>query len=62
MRARWTNFARHGRPDGLGGEPAWDPYDAERRATLVIDKTDAVIDDLDADVRRAWGDDVLSFR
>ena len=62
LRARWTNFARHGRPDGLGGEPAWDPYDAERRATLVIDKTDAVIDDLDADVRRAWGDDVLSFR
>jgi para-nitrobenzyl esterase len=62
MRTRWVNFARHGDPLGLFGDPKWRPYDADRRATLVIDKQDSVVDDLDAGVRRAWGDDVLSFR
>ncbi|GAB3225854.1 carboxylesterase/lipase family protein [Mycolicibacterium hippocampi] len=61
MRARWTGFATHGEPRGPAGEPAWRPYGADDRATLVIDKQDSVVDDLDADVRRAWGDDVLSF-
>ena len=62
VRARWTGFARDGVPTGLPGEPQWRPYGAEDRATLVIDRQDAVVDDLDAPVRRAWGDDVLSFR
>ncbi|MGZ8801244.1 MAG: carboxylesterase family protein, partial [Mycobacterium sp.] len=61
VRSRWTNFATHGDPSGLSGEPTWRPYGADDRATLVIDKQDSVVDDLDADVRRAWGDDVLSF-
>jgi para-nitrobenzyl esterase len=61
VRSRWTNFARHGDPQGLDGEPSWRPYGAEDRATLIIDKQDSVVDDLDAEVRRAWGDDVLSF-
>ncbi|WP_349268761.1 carboxylic ester hydrolase [Mycolicibacterium parafortuitum] len=59
MRSRWTNFAAHGEPSAPGG-PAWRPY-AGDRATLVIDKHDSVVADLDAPVRRAWGDDVLSF-
>jgi para-nitrobenzyl esterase len=62
LRTRWTNFAKDGDPAGPAGEPAWRPYDAGRRATLVIDKRDTVVDDLDGPVRRAWGDDVLSFR
>ncbi|MDY6995848.1 MAG: carboxylesterase/lipase family protein [Actinomycetota bacterium] len=62
LRARWTNFATHGRPVGLDGQPQWRPYEAGRRATLVIDKQESVVDDLDAEVRQAWGDDVLSFR
>lgn len=61
VRARWTNFAAQGEPTGLDGEPEWGRYDTQDRATLVIDKQDSVVDDLDADVRRAWGDDVLSF-
>jgi para-nitrobenzyl esterase len=61
MRARWVSFAAHGAPTGPAGEPVWRPYGADDRATLVIDKQDTVVDDLDADVRRAWGDDVLSF-
>lgn len=61
IRARWVNFAATGEPDAGGDAPAWRPYGAEDRATLVIDKQDAVVDDLDAGVRQAWGDDVLSF-
>jgi len=56
-----VSFAAHGAPTGPAGEPVWRPYGADDRATLVIDKQDTVVDDLDADVRRAWGDDVLSF-
>jgi para-nitrobenzyl esterase len=62
MRTRWTSFATTGTPQAPAGEPAWRPYGAEDRATLVIDKHDRVVDDLDAPVRRAWGDDVLSFK
>ncbi|ORV83179.1 carboxylesterase/lipase family protein [Mycolicibacterium iranicum] len=61
MQTRWANFATHGVPDGPADEPRWRPYDDDDRATLVIDKHDTVVDDLDAHVRRAWGDDVLSF-
>jgi hypothetical protein len=31
------------------------------RATLVIDKRDSVVDDLDRGIRAAWGDEILSF-
>ena len=44
------------------GEPQWRPYRPDDRATLVIDKRDTVVDDLDRALREAWGDDVLSFR
>jgi para-nitrobenzyl esterase len=33
--ATWANFARTGDPNG-GGLPAWQPYNADRRATMVI--------------------------
>jgi para-nitrobenzyl esterase len=62
MRTRWRNFAVRGEPEGLPGDPQWRPYRAEDRATLVIDKQDAVVEDLDASLRSAWGRDVLSFR
>ncbi|AQA05289.1 carboxylesterase [Mycobacterium sp. MS1601] len=57
MRQRWTDFA-HGRPPGTD----WLGYDADRRSTLVIDRDDAVVDDLDGGIRAAWGDEILSFR
>jgi para-nitrobenzyl esterase len=60
MRARWIAFAVRGVPDG-GAEPAWPPFDTSVRATLVIDATDRVVDDLDGELRRAWGEQVLSF-
>ena len=32
------------------------------RATLVIERRDTVVADLDGDLRTAWGDRVLDFR
>ncbi len=62
MRARWLSFAAGGTPSAPAGEPQWRPYRKDDRATLVIDAQDRVIEDLDRDVRSAWGDEVLSFR
>lgn len=64
MQARWLAFAVSGVPTGPEGEPDWPAYQVEgdgKRATLVIDKHDSVVDDLDHELRLAWGDDVLSF-
>ena len=62
MRARWLNFATQGKPIGLPGEPDWTPYRETGRACLLIDKRDAVVDDVDFDIRAAWGNEVLNFR
>jgi para-nitrobenzyl esterase len=59
MRGRWTGLAHTGDP---GGTPAWRPYRPEDRATLLIDKDDQLVDDLDGDLRAAWGNEVLSFQ
>ncbi|WP_431218587.1 carboxylesterase/lipase family protein [Leifsonia xyli] len=56
MRSRWTAFARGGEP-GVG----WPAYDAEGRATLVIDRHDRLEPDLDAALRSGWGEQILSF-
>jgi para-nitrobenzyl esterase len=60
MQRRWVSFARYGDPAVDG--PLWPAFDERTRTTLVIDDDDRVVDDLDADIRRAWGDEVLSFR
>ncbi len=62
IRTRWLNFAVDGNPAGPTGDPKWRPYRKEDRATLVIDAQDRVVDDLDREVRAAWGDEVLSYR
>ncbi|MCV7179255.1 carboxylesterase/lipase family protein [Mycolicibacterium sphagni] len=62
MRTRWANFAATGVPSGPVGEPQWAPYEVDRRTTLIIDREDKVVDDLDRTIRLAWGDQVLSFR
>ena len=62
MQARWLNFADQGKPIGLPDEPTWTPYHDSDRATLVIDRADSVVNDLDHDIRLMWGEDVLSFR
>ena len=62
MRARWLKFAVGAAPDGPADAPPWRPYGPRDRATLIIDAQDRVVDDLDRDLRTAWGDEVLSFR
>ena len=65
MQERWTSFA-HGRaPDAAAG-PVWVPYSTtaadDARQTLVIERQDTVVPDLDGQLRAAWGDEVLDFR
>ncbi|WP_396928665.1 carboxylesterase/lipase family protein [Mycolicibacterium sp.] len=62
MRARWTSFAATGDPNLPLGQPRWAPYRTDDRATLLIDREDRVVDDVDGPIRQAWGDEVLSFR
>jgi para-nitrobenzyl esterase len=62
IRSRWTNFAAHGKPTGPAAEPDWPPYQLADRACLIIDKRDAVAHDADANIRAAWGREVVSFR
>jgi para-nitrobenzyl esterase len=62
IRTRWVNFATHAKPIGAPGEPEWTPYQEADRACLIIDRTDRVIYDSDAQIRAAWGSDILQFR
>lgn len=61
MQHRWLAFAEAGTPLGLEGEPEWRAYDRDGRSTLVIDKHDTVVADLDGPLRAAWGEQVIAF-
>lgn len=55
--------ARRSLPEASNA-PEWPTFEIDgenARATLVIDRHDVVTHDLDGDLRRAWGDDVLAF-
>jgi para-nitrobenzyl esterase len=43
------------------GTLVWPQYDAEQRLTLRIDRADAIVADPDAEIREAWGAEVLAF-
>jgi para-nitrobenzyl esterase len=62
VRTRWVNFAAHGKPAGPPGEPDWAPYQAPDRACLIIDKREVIAHDVDANIRAAWGSEMVSFR
>jgi para-nitrobenzyl esterase len=51
----WATFARHGDPR-TGALVDWAPYEMDRRSTMILDLPPRVVDDPDADERRAWGD------
>lgn len=55
MHEHWLSFARTGDPEASASQP-WPQYRAKTRSTLIINVTDTVVNDPDADVRRAWGD------
>ena len=58
------SFIRDGDPNSRldSAAPSWPTFATDRRATLVIDAHDSVVDDLDGPLREAWGDEVLGFR
>jgi para-nitrobenzyl esterase len=62
MRTRWVNFAVGGKPAGLPGEPDWLPYREPDWTSLLIDRQDSVVADIDHDIRATWGTQVLNFR
>lgn len=64
MQARWVAFARGDSPDAPDAVP-WQPFRCDGpdpRETLIIDRRDRVVADLDLELREAWGDEVLAFR
>lgn len=62
VRARWVNFATQAKPSGLPGEPEWPRYREPDRLSLLIDRQDTVVHDIDSDIRATWGSQVLNFR
>jgi len=53
MSAAWAAFARTGNPSHPG-IPAWPPYDATRRATMILDAKCRVVDDPHRAERILW--------
>ncbi|WP_440711617.1 carboxylesterase/lipase family protein [Herbiconiux sp. YIM B11900] len=46
----------------LADAPSWPRYDESSRSTLIIDRDDRIEHDPDADIREAWGPEILAFR
>jgi para-nitrobenzyl esterase len=49
----WLAFAKTGDPNHPG-LPTWPQYDSSRRATMIFDTDCRIVDDPDAEERRAW--------
>ena len=62
VRTRWINFAAHGKPAGAAGEPDWTSYAEDDRSCLIIGRSDTLAHDVDANIRAAWGSEMVSFR
>lgn len=45
---------------GPAGEPEWPRYRATDRACLLIGKKDTLAHDVDANIRAAWGSEMVS--
>jgi para-nitrobenzyl esterase len=61
MQLRWRKFIAGGPPDAPAAE-RWPAFDGRTRSSLIIDRRDVVVGDLDCELRSAWGPTVLSFR
>jgi len=53
VHATWAQFIKTGDPNGAG-LPEWPRYDAERRATMLIDRASKVVDDPGGEARALW--------
>lgn len=61
VQRRWLAFAEHGVPAALDGSKHWPRYHPETRTTLLIDTIDRIVDNPDADLHTAWGDQAVGF-
>jgi len=55
MQGYWLDFIQR-------AQPGWQPFDATTRATRIIRRRDADVNDPSARQRRAWGDRVVQFK
>jgi para-nitrobenzyl esterase len=62
LQSRWVAFATTGVPTSGRQDVSWRPYRPDDRATMVFDRTDTVVGDLDDQLRQTWGEEVLSFQ
>jgi len=63
LQSRWLAFAHGDDPDTtVQDAPGWPRYEETLRSTLIIDRDDTVVDDPDAEIREAWGPEVVAFR
>jgi para-nitrobenzyl esterase len=61
MQSRWIGFAVDGEPSADDDSAPWPPYTVPERRSLVIDRTDAAVADLDAEGLSVWGTTPLAF-
>ncbi|MFT3661073.1 MAG: carboxylesterase/lipase family protein [Gordonia sp. (in: high G+C Gram-positive bacteria)] len=62
MQERWLGFAANGDPASVDSDAEWKPYTSADQHSLLIGATDTAVSELDRNLLRAWGSDVLSFR
>jgi carboxylesterase type B len=53
MLEAWTQFAKTGKP-AAAGLPAWAPFDADKKITMVFDRQSKPVSDLDSHLLRFW--------
>jgi carboxylesterase type B len=49
----WVNFAKTGRPSSTN-LPEWEPFEREKRATMVFNTASEVRYDVDKEIREIW--------
>jgi len=62
MQQRWLGFAANGDPASSFSAAQWQPYTTDGQHSLLINADDTAVTELDRNLLRAWGSDVLSFR
>jgi para-nitrobenzyl esterase len=62
IQSRWLEFAHTHEPNPPGIEPFWPRYDTKTRSTLMINRSDRIVDDPGYTQRRVWGDEIIAFR
>ena len=62
IRGRWVNFATQASHAACPASRCGLPYQEPDRTSLLIGRQDAVVCDIDSDIRATWGAEVLNFR